>query len=219
MIRAVALTGAALGLLVPAVSAQGEFERGAIPIVDLLEIRILDDHVIALLAAGGDVSAPLRIGERVQWMDAKGAVGVVLTDQRIFAVSADSAAWQTSSWLRTEVPARRALIGGRVALIATRKRAIGFDGGSGNLVESSIGPRERILDRRANENVAVVVTDRRALGLSAFAGGFFDVKLDLGDPVQSIEAGPNLATITTDHRLLTFRAHTGSWSERRLRLD
>jgi len=219
MIRAMALVAAAVGLLAPAASAQSELERGATPIVDLLEIRVLDDHLIALLAAGGDVAAPLRIGERVLWMDAKGAVGVVLTDQRIFAVSADSAAWQSSAWLRTEEPARGALLGGRVALVATRKRAIGFDGGSGNLVETSLGPRERILDRRANENVSVFVTDRRALAISPFVGGFFDVKLDLGDPVRTVEAGPNLVTITTDHRLLTFRAQTGGWSERRLRLN
>jgi len=219
MTRVLAVMGAALLAATQPAVAQIERERGSTPLVDLLEIRILDNHLIALLASGGDVAEPLRIGERVLWTGSKGAVGVVLTDQRIFAVSDDSASWQTSSWLRTESPARAALLGSRVALVVTSKRVIGFDGGSGNLVESSIGPRERVLAQRIDENVAVIVTDRRALGLSPFVGGFFTVKLDLGDPVQSIEAGANLVTITTDHRLLTFRAQTGAWTERRLRLD
>jgi hypothetical protein len=85
-------------------------------------------------------------------------------------------------------------------------------------VESALGPRERVLAQRIDENVAVIVTDRRALGLSPFAGGFFSVVLDLGDPVREVEADANLVTITTDHCLLTFRAQTGGWSERRLQL-
>jgi hypothetical protein len=154
----------------------------------------------------------------VLWSDSKGAVGVVMTDQRLLAVSEVSASWQETGWQRSEPPADFALLGGRVALVVTPKRAIGFDGGSGNLVESALGPRERVLAQRIDENVAVIVTDRRALGLSPFVGGFFSVVLDLGDPVREVEADANLVTITTDHRLLTFRAQTGGWSERRLQL-
>ena len=65
------------------------------------------------------------------------------------------------------------LLGDRVALVVTEQRVLGFDGGSRNLVERRLGPREQVLRTEVAANVAVVVTDRRALGLSPFAGGFF----------------------------------------------
>ena len=46
------------------------------------------------------------------------------------------------------------MLGDRVALVLTSRRAIGFDGGSGNLVEYRLGPRERLLTNRVGENVA-----------------------------------------------------------------
>jgi hypothetical protein len=193
---------------------------GEIPLADVIEILLLDRQLIAVDArGGGQTVAPLRRAEQVLWTGARGVVGVVMTNERLLAVSADSAAWQETGWQRGEAPPDGALLGERVALIVTTRRAIGFDGGSGNLVESVLGPRERLLERRVGENVAVVVTDRRALGLSPFAGGFFEVKLDLGDPVKEVAAHANLVTLTTDHRLLIFRAPTGSWEERRLGLQ
>src|SRR3990172_8006270 len=97
-------------------------------------------------------------------------------------------------------------------------RAIGFDGGSGNLVTSSLGPRERVVHDATAENVGVIVTDRRALGVSPFVGGFFEVKLQTGEAFEALVAAANLATLTTSRRILIFRAETGSWEERQLDL-
>jgi len=142
-------------------------------------------------------------------------VGVGLTDQRMLAVTTQSAAWQQLGYQRTERPLTSALLGDRVALMVTARRAVGFDGGSGNLVETTLGLRESVLATRVGENVAVVVTDRRAFGVSPFAGGFFEISVLLNERLESVNADSNLATVTTDRRVLIFRAPSGSWEERR----
>jgi hypothetical protein len=150
----------------------------------------------------------------VLWTGARGRVGVALTDQRVLAVAVGSGAWQEADrHLDEELPGD-ALLGDRVALIVTSRRILGFDGGSGNLVESRLGIRERVLALRVGENVAVAVTDRRALGLSPMVGGFFEAKLSLAERLESLTAAANLAIVTTDRRVLIFRAPSGSWEQR-----
>jgi hypothetical protein len=187
-----------------------------VPLADVLEVLVLDRQLVAIDArGGGQRTTPLRLDERVSWTGARGKVGVVLTDQRILAVAVGSAAWQEADRQREETLPQQALLGDRVALVVTSQRAIGFDGGSGNLVESRLGIRERVLSLRAGENAAVVVTDRRALGLSPSVGGFFEAKLSLAEDLESVDAGANLVTVTTSRRVLIFRAPSGSWEERR----
>jgi hypothetical protein len=187
-----------------------------VPLADILEVLVLDGQLVAIDArGGGQKETPLRLDERVAWTGARGKIGVALTDQRILAVAAGSAAWQHVARRHQERLPSEALLGDRVALVVTSRRAVGFDGGSGNLVESSLGIRERVLAARTGENVAVVVTDRRALGLSPSVGGFFEAKIRLEERLESVDAGANLATVTTDARVLIFRAPSGSWEERR----
>jgi hypothetical protein len=205
----------AASILLTAVLASAQ-RPDEVPLADLLEVLVLDRQLVAIDArGGGQTEAPLRLGERVSWTGARGKVGVALTDQRILAVAVGSAAWQQAGRRRVETLPSEALMGDRVALVVTSHRAIGFDGGSGNLVESDLGIRERVQAVRTGENVAVVVTDRRALGLSPIAGGFFEAKIRLEERLESVDAGANLATVTTDRRVLIFRAPSGSWEERR----
>jgi hypothetical protein len=187
-----------------------------VPLADVLEVLVLDRQLVAIDARGGGQKAtPLRLAERVSWKGARGKVGVALTDQRILAVAAGSAAWQEADRHRRETLPTEALLGDRVALVVTSRRAIGFDGDSGNLVESRLGVRERVQAARTGENVAVVVTDRRALGLSPTVGGFYETTLHLEERLESVDAASNLATVTTSRRVLIFRAPSGSWEERR----
>ena len=96
----------------------------------------------------------------------------------------------------------------------TDRRALGVDGGSGNLVEYRLGPEERLLDSEVGANVAVFATERTAFGLSPIKGGFFPVKLSAAERIESIDTGANLATLTTNRRVLIFRTPTGTWEER-----
>jgi hypothetical protein len=204
---------AALLLLAPgAPRAEPSIE---VPLADVLEVFVLDRDLVAVDArGGGQTTTPLRLQEQVAWIGSRGKVGVVLTDQRVLAVAAGSAAWQQADRQLEEVLPSSATLGDRVALVLTSRRAIGFDGGSGNLVESSLGLRERVLAWRTGENAAVVVTDRRALGLSPVVGGFFVRKLYLEERLETVTAGANLATVTTNRRVLIFRSPSGSWEER-----
>ena len=186
-----------------------------VPLADVLEVLVLDRQLVAVDArGGGQRELALRLEERVLWTGARGRVGVALTDQRVLAVAVGSAAWQEADRQRDEELPGDALLGDRVALVVTSRRILGFDGGSGNLVESRLGIRERVLALRAGENVAVAVTDRRALGLSPMVGGFFEAKLSLAERFESLTAAANLATVTTDRRVLIFRAPSGSWEQR-----
>ena len=188
---------------------------GEVPLANVLEVLVIDREVLAIDAAGGGQTvARLRLDETVLWKRARGKVGIVITNRRILAAATQSAAWQEMEYRLNEVPPTEALLGDRVAVAITSQRVVGFVGGSANLVEYRLGPRERVLAVRAGENVGVVVTDRHALGLSPFTGGFFKTPIDLNDPIESVTADSNLATLVSERRLLIFRATTSSWEER-----
>jgi len=213
--------GAAAGALALALAAvAGAQLESETEIADVLEIVVLERAVLAIDArGGGETRERLELGEQVIWTGSRGLVGVALTDRRVLAVRAESAAWQEASYRLGEVPPPQALLGDRVALVVTSRRVLGFDGGSGNLVEHDLGPREAVQGQGAGENVAVVVTDREALGLSPVRGGFFPATLHLNEQVVSLSVRANVATLRTSDRLLIFRANTGTWEERRLNLE
>jgi len=207
----------ALLLAVAAFSAPARAQpvAGEVPLADLLEILAVDRDLLAVDASGGgQTTARLRLDESVVWKGARGKIGVVITDQRILAVATQSASWQEIDYGRTEQRPETALLGDRVALAVTSDRVLGFDGGSGNLVEYRLKPREQVVVARAGANVGVVVTDRRALGLSPFLGGFFPISLGVSERIEDVSAESNLATLTANRRLLIFRALTGTWEER-----
>ena len=213
--RSLKIGGLLLAMAVVSGPARAQNVAGEVPLADVLDILVVDRELLAIDAAGGgQTAARLRLKETVLWKGARGKVGVIITDQRILAVATQSGSWQETDYGRTEQRPESALLGERVALAITSERVLGFNGGSGNLVEYRLGPREKVVASRVGENVGVVVTDRRAIGLSPFLGGFFATSLTLGDQVEAVTAESNLATVTVNRRVLIFRATTGSWEER-----
>lgn len=213
--RAAQIALAGLALSSPAAAFE-EFEpRSQTPLSDILEIIALPRSLLAVDATtGGEVEEDLELGETILWQQTRGRVGAVITDRRLLMVATNSGSWQTTRFGQGEEPPGSVLLGDRVGAVTTRRRALGFDGGSGNLVESSLGPREVVNEIVVGQNVAVILTNRRALGLSPFAGGFFPISIQLGEKIESVVAKANLATITTQRRLLIFRTGTGDWEER-----
>jgi hypothetical protein len=191
---------------------------GETPVADVLQLFVLERDVVAVDGlAGTELRQRLELGEVVLFAESHGRVGIVLTDRRVLAVAVRSGDWQEARYRRGEPPPAGAFLGEQVALVVTEKRALGFDGGSGNLVERSLGPRERVLAADASGAVGVIVTDRRALGVSPFAGGFFAVNLRVEESLDALSATGNVATVRTSRRLLTFQATSGTWVEVSLR--
>ena len=184
---------------------------------DALQVLELDHALLAVDRDGGDVRLDLEIGETVQHRAARGRVGVAFTDRRLMAVAVGSAAWQVERIRIDEQLLEVPLLGDRVALFLTNKRALGFDGGSGNFVEHRFGPQEDLTDRRISNSVAVVVTDLRALAVSPFRGGFFEISLRPDERNPALDLTGSVATLTTPRRLLTFDARSGRWREKRNR--
>jgi len=213
--RLLKLSGLLLALIAATAPARAQNIPGEVPLADVLEVLVVDRELLAIDAAGGGQTvARLRLEETVLWKGARGKVGVIITDQRVLAVATQSGSWQEVDYGRTELRPKSALLGERVALAITSERVLGFNGGSGSLVEYRLGPREKIVAARAGENVGVVVTDRQALGLSPFLGGFFATPIGLKDQIESVSAESNIATLTGGRRILIFRATTGTWEER-----
>jgi len=190
-----------------------------IPLAQSIEVMVADRQLLAFDArGGGQIREDLRLEERVLWKGAQGRVGVVVTDQRLMAVGVGSGAWQVAELQLGETVAGEAMLGDRVALIQTNRRALGFGGEPLAISERPLGLRENVLARRVGESVAVLVTDRRALGLSPFLAGFAEIKLWLDERIESVSAVANLATLRSDRRILIFRSSSRSWEERRLNL-
>jgi len=204
-------------LLWPA-AGSAQVRPDEVPLADLLEILFIDRQLVAIDARGGGQRAlRLRREENLQWKGSQGAVGLAFTDQRILAVAVGSAAWQEEERFLNEVLPTSAWFGDRVALAVTSRRVLGFSQ-AGNLIEASIGLRERVLRASVGENVAILVTDRRALGLSSSVGGFFSTPIQLEERLEAVESSANVSTVTTNRRVLIFRAPFGSWGERRRQL-
>jgi hypothetical protein len=193
---------------------------GEVPLEDILQILVFEREIVAVDArGGGETRARLELGETVASHSSRGQVAVALTNRRILAVGASSGSWQDAAFRKREQLIEAPVLGDRVALVITTLRVLGFDGGSGNLVETRLGVSERTVARAVDSNVAIAVTDRRALGLSPFRGGLFEIPLYAKERLVSVEASGNMATVRTHRRLLTFRAPSGTWSQRRLSLE
>jgi hypothetical protein len=207
-----------LALALAAAASAGD-RRGAVPLEDRLQLLLQPRSVLAIDGeTGGQREEALDLGERVLSQGADGRVGFAVTDRRILAIAVGAGAFQEARFARGEALTTPPALGDRVALFVTSRRVIGFDGGSGNLVETRLGPRERVERTAVANSVAVAATARRALGLSPFRGGFFEVSLGLDERELSLAATGAIATLTTDQRILTFRAATGGWEERRIGL-
>jgi hypothetical protein len=204
--------------LAPPTHAQPFGVLDEVPLTDLLEIVVLEGELLAIDAnGGGQLSQELHLHEEVVWTGAQGSIGLVITDERLLAVSLASSAWSETRFERTEMRPTHALLGDRVGLVVTNRRALGFESGSSQLFEYRLGPREGVLATRAGENVVVVVTSRKAIGLSP-SGGFAEIRLQLKEELRHVSVRSNVATVRTSRRLLIFRGPSRSWAEQKLEL-
>jgi hypothetical protein len=202
-------------LLAGLLSAAAPAEPRLGPLEDRVQWVALERELIAVdSAGGGEHRAPLGVGEQRidSWVD--GEIGVALTNRRLIAVTANTGGVHEVRFHAGERVLAGPTLGDRVALVVTTRRALGFDGGSGNWLESSLGPHERVIAVAVANHVAALATDRRALALSPVRGGFFEAPLALADAPVQLSASGDLVTLRARARLLVFRASGARWSER-----
>jgi hypothetical protein len=192
-----------------------------VPVLDVLQILVRDDEVLAIDSrlGGSAIRERLDIDEEPIFVEARGEVGVVVTNKRVLAATPD-----VPRWLWTRIGVHESLplavvLGDRVALILTDHRAIGVAAhGRKKFFEQDIGPNEAVLDFMVGETVAVIVTDKRLFGMSAFLSGFFEQRIGIHERIQNVATLADFATVATHRRLLVFRAPTATWQEQRLSL-
>ena len=217
------LTLSCLSILVLAGSARAEHwrERALVtPVLDVIDVVIHDDEVLAIdpQQRGGVRRAQLMVGEKVLWLGARGAVGLVVTDERVLGITALWGAWRQIAFKIHESLPCSILLGDRVALVVTDLRAIGISTGGVKFFQTLIGTQERVIDGLVSDNVAVAVTDRRLLGVSGFIPGVIETRVGIHERLEYVSTLPSFVTIGTDDRVIVFRAGTATWDFERVSL-
>ena len=179
---------------------------------DLVDVQFVDGEIIGIRDGSRATRSRLQKGERIQWMDARGTVGAVLTNRRFFAVSSTSAGWQEIR-LAGDDGTTYVELGANLLLCVTAKRILAFSGPSGVVSENRLFLRETIVTSGANEHVASVVTDRRAIGFSSGLTEGVESRFGVREQFQSLKTLATIATVRTTERLLVFRNSSGSWAD------
>jgi hypothetical protein len=155
----------------------------------------------------------LDVDENVLFNESRGRVGIVLTDRRAIGVSVNGGFQETRYRISERAP-DYAVVGQRIALLATGRRALGFVGPSGVWIEESLTPGESIEAIRAGAGVGIATTNRRALGLAPEVGRFASIAFHLRESLESIDAEDTLAKLRTDQRILVFSGPGAVWTFR-----
>lgn len=182
--------------------------------LDSVDVQFVDGEIVGIRDGSRATRFRLQKGEQIQWMDARGIVGGVLTDRRFFAVSSTSAGWQETRLDRDDGTPYIEL-GANVLLCITQKRILSFSGPSGSVSVDRLSPHELITRSSANEHVASVVTDRRAIAYSSGRTSGVDFKFGVREQFQDLSTLATVVTVRTTERLLVFRHSSGSWADER----
>jgi hypothetical protein len=183
--------------------------------VDQLDVITIEQDGRDLLAfssvTGNRGRLRLDINEVVLFNESQGRVGIVLTDHRAIGITVSG----NFAELRYRIAERapdRAVLGQRIAVVATGRRVLGFIGPSGIWIEEATTPEESVEAIRAGVGVGIVITNRRALGLAPGVGRFASMPLRIRESIESIDAGDTIAKLRTDQRLLVFTGPTAIWT-------
>jgi hypothetical protein len=186
--------------------------------LDSIDIQDLGGELLAIRDGRTPSRIRLEGGEKLGWFDAKGVVGVALTDRRFLAVSTTSTGWQQVRLRPSDGPSPQLELAANVALLIFPKRILGFDGPSGHLGESRLAPREAVLASGAQEHVGVVVTNRRAIGWASRFGAPADHRFRVHESFESLRVLGTTATVRTTKRVLVFGSSSGLWRDEALPL-
>ena len=208
-----------LALAAGAARAQVSLYPAEVDRLDVISIEQDGRDLFAFNAVtGGRARVRLDADELVLFNESRGRVGIVLTDRRALGVTVGGN-FQEARYRIAERAPDFAVVGDRVALVATKQRALGFVGQPGGWIEENFTPGEGLEAIRAGAAVGVAATNRRMLGLAPEIGTFATIPFRLKERLETIEAEDTLATLRTDQRILVFSGPRAVWTFRVRNLD
>jgi hypothetical protein len=187
--------------------------------LDAVDIQDLGDELLAIRDGNSPSRIRLEKREKVLWSDAKGIVGVALTDRRFLAVSPSSMGWQQARLRASDGRSPEVQLAANLALLISPRRILGFDGGSGRFTESRLTPLESVVASGADEHVGVVVTNRRVIGWASRFGAPVDRAFTVHESFESLRVLSRTASVRTSDRVLIFSSSSGLWRDEALPLN
>jgi hypothetical protein len=185
--------------------------------LDSVDVQDLGDKLLATRDRTSPTEIRLESRERVEWIGARGTVGVALTDRRFLAVSDTSSGWQQVRLKGEDGAPSEVLLGANVALLVTLQRVFGFHGPSGIISEERFHSREGVASSGISEFVGVVVTDERAIGFAAGSPVPIERRFQIHESFESLRVLGTTATVRTSRRVLVFQSSTASWRDEEIR--
>lgn len=196
-----------------AVFSQSDFPRGGVVLEDTISIDHIGRYLYAFDSQGGGRNKlELELRENVEFLQARGRVGLVVTNRRLLAISAGRGGWRSLPLQIAERDRTHEWLSSRIALVVTPRRILGFDAGIGTWVEVGVGPLEDVEQASVSSSTAVVLTGNNAYGLSPDVGGFFVEPLQIHEQIESVSANGTIGRVLTSRRLLIFKSTTGTWT-------
>jgi hypothetical protein len=195
-------------------ASNGFAETATLNSVDVLD---LGDRLVATRDRTSPSQIHLEPKEKVQWIGAKGAVGVALTDRRFLAISETSSGWQQIRLRSEDGALSEVALGANIALLVTKKRILGFDGPSGLITEERFHIREAVVSSGVNELIGVVATSQRVIGFAAGRALPIERRFQLHEAFETLRVLDTTATVRTSRRILFFESSTGSWRDEDIR--
>jgi len=187
--------------------------------LDSVGVLDLGDRLVATRDRTSPSQISLEAKEKVQWIGAKGAVGIALTDRRLLAISETSSGWQQIRLKSEDGAPSEVALGANIALLVTKKRILGFDGPSGLITEERLHIREAVVSSGVNELIGVVATNERVIGFAAGHALPVERRFQLHEAFETLRVLDTTATVRTSRRIFVFQSSTGSWRDEDIRFN
>ena len=193
--------------------AERFFKQG--PVEDMVDIHVGKDKLVAVKQGMSISEKKLRLKEKVRWQGSRGYIGAVLTSERLLAVSAALSGWVELDLQLGEGQSGlpEIFLSERLLLMTTKKRLVGFDGGTRSWTVIDIPLHERVIERAIDAYVAVVITTGRVYGLAIGVSSFIEEPFKKNEKVLSVNTSSYNASIRTSRRLLIFKSSGAFWRE------
>jgi len=201
----------------PGPGPSGYYDQGTVE--DSIDIHVANGEVVGIRDGISTHRITLGLREEVVWMDARGHVGVVLTDRRLLTLSMRASDWRSRSLRIKENAADvkdNIMISDFLVLAVTPGRAILYDGLVDDWAKKNLPVHDPFEQAVLDNYVAAVITENRVYGVAGRRGRFVAERFLSDETIVSVSQRPHAITLRTNKRLLVFRSQSPFWDAIRL---